>query len=106
MPVDSLLTVEQVAAILGVRKSWVYERTRHGEIPCVKLGGLLRFDPKDLPRWVEAHKRGVSKNDSESRLAERHAGQSRARGRRPRVSAENGDRGSESAHALRIINSC
>jgi excisionase family DNA binding protein len=61
VPIDHLLTVEQVAAILGMRKSWVYERTLRGEIPCVKLGALLRFDPEDISRYVEAHKAGQGK---------------------------------------------
>jgi len=29
-----LLTVKEVAELLGVPKSWIYERTRHQEIPC------------------------------------------------------------------------
>jgi excisionase family DNA binding protein len=37
-----LLTVSEVAAILGVPKSWVYERSRQGLIPTVELGRYRR----------------------------------------------------------------
>jgi len=34
----SLLTADQVAQMLGVPKSWVYEQSRNGRIPTVTLG--------------------------------------------------------------------
>jgi excisionase family DNA binding protein len=89
MSIDRLLTVEQAAAAIGMRKSWVYERVRRGEIPHVKLGRLLRFDPKDLARYVEAHKRGaanVPNSDFGDRRSETLARQPRASERRSRVS--------------------
>jgi excisionase family DNA binding protein len=45
-PLDELLTVEEVASLLKVPKSWIYEptRKRHGDrLPHVKLGKYLRF---------------------------------------------------------------
>ena len=47
------LTVEEAAALLRVRVSWLYERTRRGEIPgCVKLGGMLFFDREPALAWL------------------------------------------------------
>ena len=43
---DELLTVDEVASLLKVPKSWIYEHTRRrvGErLPHVKLGKYLRF---------------------------------------------------------------
>jgi hypothetical protein len=37
-----LLTASEVASMLGVPKSWLYERWRRGLIPTVELGALLR----------------------------------------------------------------
>jgi excisionase family DNA binding protein len=52
-----LLTVADVAAILKVNKSWVYEHTRdeaEDRLPFVKLGKYLRFDRTDLRAYVAA----------------------------------------------------
>jgi excisionase family DNA binding protein len=49
---DELLTVEDVATLLRVPKSWVYERTRsRGKpradcLPSIKLGKYVRFDAR------------------------------------------------------------
>jgi excisionase family DNA binding protein len=43
-----LLTVGQAAERLGVKRSWLYERTRHNSIPYRRLGKLVRFTEKDL----------------------------------------------------------
>ena len=53
---DELLTVEEVAQLLKVPTSWVYERCRGcalDPLPHIKLGEYLRFCPKrtdQLPR--------------------------------------------------------
>ncbi len=44
---DELLTVRDVANLLRVPTSWVYERTRrrgNDQLPHVKLGKYLRFE--------------------------------------------------------------
>jgi excisionase family DNA binding protein len=43
-----LLTIDEVAALLKVPKSWIYERARNGAIPHLKLGKYLRFPLSDL----------------------------------------------------------
>ena len=54
-----LLTVEDVAALLKVSKSWVYEHTRSRSIPrterlpYVKIGKYLRFEPRALRAFIE-----------------------------------------------------
>jgi excisionase family DNA binding protein len=39
----SLLTASEVAELLGVPKSWVYEQSRTGRIPTVTLGRYRRY---------------------------------------------------------------
>ncbi len=51
---DDLLTLDEVAALLKLPKSWIYERTRRKLIPHVKLGKYLRFPRAALSRWVHA----------------------------------------------------
>ena len=43
-----LLTLDEVVTWLRVPRSWVYERTRKGQIPHVKLGKYLRFSRQAL----------------------------------------------------------
>jgi excisionase family DNA binding protein len=41
---------------MGVRPSWVYEATREGRIPVVRLGKHLRFLQEDLNAWIAEHR--------------------------------------------------
>lgn len=49
----SLLTADQVAELLGVPTSWVYEQSRKGRIPTVTLGRYRRFRPEAIEAWIE-----------------------------------------------------
>lgn len=42
---DGLWDANDVAGYLKVSRSWVYHRAEAGQLPCVRVGGLLRFDP-------------------------------------------------------------
>ncbi len=53
-PLEELLTLDEVVAWLRVPRSWVYERTRKGQIPCFKLGKYLRFPRLALAQWLAA----------------------------------------------------
>jgi excisionase family DNA binding protein len=58
---DNLLTVPEVAAILRVRNSWVYERTRRrtrDRIPGFRIGKYWRFRLSDIKAWVEENLHG------------------------------------------------
>jgi excisionase family DNA binding protein len=48
-----LLTPSQVAAVLGVKVSTVYQWTHERYIPFVKVGRLVRFNPVDIENWVQ-----------------------------------------------------
>jgi excisionase family DNA binding protein len=48
-----LLSVEEVCAILGMGKSWVYRRMRSGEIPTLRLGRALKVRLSDLEEYLE-----------------------------------------------------
>ncbi len=49
----SLLTASEVAELLGVPKSWVYEQSRTGRIPTVTLGRYRRYRREAIEAWVE-----------------------------------------------------
>jgi len=59
---ESLLTADEVATMLGVPKSWVYEQSRAGRIPTVTLGRYRRYRREAIEAWVgrlEAPARGA-----------------------------------------------
>lgn len=49
----SLLTASDVAKLLGVPKSWVYEQSRAGRIPTVTLGRYRRYRREAIEAWLE-----------------------------------------------------
>lgn len=67
----NLLTVNEVAALLKTGKSTVYEWAALGQIPYLKVNGLLRFDEAELLEWVEGFRKrpGEDSKDFVARLA-------------------------------------
>jgi len=49
----SLLTAQDVAGLLGVPASWVYEQSRIGGIPTVTLGRYRRYRREAIEAWIE-----------------------------------------------------
>ena len=49
----SLLTAAQVAQLLEVPTSWVYEQSRRGTIPTVTLGRYRRYRRDAIEAWLE-----------------------------------------------------
>ena len=47
-----LLTAGDVAELLGVPKSWVYEQSRAGRIPTVTLGRYRRYRRESIEHWL------------------------------------------------------
>ena len=58
-----LLSVAEVAQVLGVKSSTVLSWVHEKRIPCVKFGlgkkAPLRFNPKALNRWIAKNSREV-----------------------------------------------
>lgn len=54
---DPLLRPEEVARMLGVRRSSVYEYVRTGRLPHVRVGRHLRFLREDLEDWIRRQRR-------------------------------------------------
>jgi excisionase family DNA binding protein len=52
---DRLLTVSEVAGILGVSKQWVYDHTDRCEprLSCVRLGSAVRFRATDIDAFIQ-----------------------------------------------------
>ena len=55
---EKFVTVADIARLLGVPRSFVYERTARGEIPCYRVGRLLRFKVSEVEAWLSAERPG------------------------------------------------
>ena len=60
LPPDELLTVEEVAQLLKVKRSYVYHLTSTDGIPYIKMGNHLRFHRSEIDAWLAAQSRGSS----------------------------------------------
>lgn len=49
---SALWDANDVANFLKVSRSWVYQRAQAGLLPCLHVGGLLRFDPDAIQAFV------------------------------------------------------
>jgi excisionase family DNA binding protein len=65
-----MMTVRQVAELLGVHENWVYDQAASGELPSYKIGGTRRFDPDELRGWIVDH-RQPARDESGRRRASR-----------------------------------
>lgn len=51
-----LLNVTEVAQLIGVQPSTIYQWTHQGFIPHVKIGKLVRFNVDDVMTWLSKMK--------------------------------------------------
>ena len=53
---ERLLTVDELADILGVHKNYVYDLASRGSLPSFKIGGMRRFRPSEVDDWLEGQR--------------------------------------------------
>ena len=86
-PPKSYLTVQDVAELLDVPKSFVYRRTSRGHsdaLPSYRFGGHLRFRPDDVHSWIEKHRRDPHPPDPLALVAAAKSRRPRSTGRAQR----------------------
>ena len=54
--VAGLMSARDAAKVLGICDKSLWNATKRGDIPAVRLGRSVRYDPRDLTRWVETSK--------------------------------------------------
>lgn len=61
-----LVDVKEMARILNIPASWIYQRTRIGPsaIPFVKVGKYVRFDPQEVLAFFRSG--GADRKDAEN----------------------------------------
>ena len=58
MTIDRLLSTKEVAEYLYVKPITVRRKAQSGEIPSIKIGHRLRFDKKQIDKWLQRNSRG------------------------------------------------
>ncbi len=62
---DSLWDAKDVARYMKASVSWAYKAAERDEIPCIRIGAMLRFEPAAIRAWlVGAHAPGYVKGAS------------------------------------------
>ena len=79
---ESMMTVRQVAELLGVHENWVYDQAASGVLPSYKIGGTRRFDPDELGGWIAEHREQDRPARRERQTKRRHPKGDEAAGRR------------------------
>jgi excisionase family DNA binding protein len=82
---ESMMTVRQVAELLGVHENWVYDQAANGELPSYKIGGTRRFDPDELRGWIAEHR------EAERKQPERREDKAKTKRSRPKATRRRDD---------------
>ena len=54
----TLLDIETIAQVLGISARQIRRFVAQGQIPFVRVGHLIRFDPNELSQWLDARRSG------------------------------------------------
>ena len=57
MGFDELMTIDELAQYLRVKKRTIYEWLKKGKIPAIKTVGQWRFRRDKINAWLETHNR-------------------------------------------------
>ncbi len=57
---DALWTVDDVMGYLRASRSWIYQKVAEGRLPCLRVGGLLRFKSDAVRAWAEGPEQSAS----------------------------------------------
>ncbi len=66
---EALWTAAEVAKYLNVSRSWVYHRSESGELPCLRIGAVVRFDPNVIRAFARGERPAGAKTSSAARAA-------------------------------------
>ena len=52
---DELMTIDELAAYLRVKRRTIYQWFKGGKIPAIKAVGQWRFRKEKINAWLESH---------------------------------------------------
>lgn len=59
VPINEVLTINELAAYLKIPKSTLYKLAREGRVPSNKIGRHWRFQKRTIDRWLERERATV-----------------------------------------------
>ncbi len=62
---QSLLDIDELAAYLKLRKQTIYNWLHQRKIAGIKVGGVWRFDRKEIDMWLRSRKRAIGPGESQ-----------------------------------------
>jgi excisionase family DNA binding protein len=70
--IDRALTVPELAKLLHLGKTAIYDMVRRGAIPCIRFGYSVRFDPQEIAEWLQKRRMPVRVNSEKATQNARH----------------------------------
>jgi len=58
-----LINIEELADYLHLKKQTIYNWLHQGKIAGIKVGGVWRFDRRDIDTWLKSRRRIVKTGD-------------------------------------------
>jgi len=58
-----LLDVEELASYLKLRKQTIYNWLNQRKISGMKIGGVWRFDKREIDKWLKSQSRSAKNNN-------------------------------------------
>jgi excisionase family DNA binding protein len=52
--IDNAITVAELAILLNLSRTTLYDMARRGAIPHCRIGGSVRFDPHAIAAWLRS----------------------------------------------------
>ena len=56
---EHAITTTDLASLLQVGKTVIYDMVRRGTLPCIRIGYAVRFDPHEIAQWLRRRSRAV-----------------------------------------------
>jgi len=50
----NFLTISEVSNYLQIKQKTIYAKVEAGDIPCYRIGGLIRFRLEEIDKWLES----------------------------------------------------
>jgi excisionase family DNA binding protein len=58
-----LINIDELADYLRIQKQTIYNWLNQGKITGIKVGGVWRFDRKDIDDWLKSRRRSPKSGD-------------------------------------------
>lgn len=62
---NRLINIEELADYLRLQKQTIYNWLNQGKIAGIKVGGVWRFDRKDIDEWLRSRRRSSKSGDKQ-----------------------------------------